>query len=107
MAAAECFLSGGTDFETPLSEAVRLMEQEHFENADVVFITDGECAVSEEYLSWLQTEQAEWRFTITGILLDKGCSEMDFSLRSFCQNIYRTSELLEDEIVQKLVSDRA
>lgn len=106
MAAAECFLGGGTDFETPLSEAVRLMEQEYFENADVVFITDGECAVSEEYLSQLQTAQAERRFSITGILLDKGCSEMDFSLMSFCQRFYRTSELLGDEIVRKIVSDR-
>ncbi len=38
MAAAECFFGGGTNFETPMREALRLMEQEGFENADVVFI---------------------------------------------------------------------
>ncbi len=35
---AETFLDGGTDFETPLTEAIRLMTYEGFENADVVFI---------------------------------------------------------------------
>ena len=31
---------------------------------------------------------------------------MDFSLKPFCQVIYRTSELVGDEIVQKLVDQR-
>lgn len=44
MAAAETFLGGGTNFQMPLDEALRLMEENGFENADVVFITDGECA---------------------------------------------------------------
>ena len=31
---------------------------------------------------------------------------MEFSLRNFCQNIYRTSELMGDEIVRELVNER-
>ncbi len=31
---------------------------------------------------------------------------MEFSLTPFCQNIYRTSELLGDEIVRELVARR-
>ena len=82
------------------------MTEEAFENADVVFITDGECALPAEYISRLQEERANRRFTITGILMDQGNKGMDFSLRDFCQNIYRTSELAGDTIVEKIITNR-
>lgn len=46
------------------------MEEKGFENADIVFITDGECVLPPEFISRLQEEQVRRRFTITGILLD-------------------------------------
>ena len=104
--AAEIFLDGGTDFCTPMNEALRLMKEEGFDNADIVFITDGECVLSQEYISKLQKEQADLRFTITGILLDQESKGMDFSLKAFCQNIYRTSELTGDAVVAKVINDR-
>ena len=106
LAAAETFLNGGTNFETPMTEALRLMKEDGFENADIVFITDGECKLSQEYLDYLSQEQIAHRFKVTGILLDKGEPGMDFSLKAFCQDIYRTSQLLEDDIVRKLVTKR-
>ena len=105
--AAETFLDGGTDFCTPMNEALRLMKEEGFDNADIVFITDGECLLPEEYISNLQKEQSVRRFTITGILLDQGNAGMDFSLKPFCQNIYRTSELTGEAIVRELVNGQA
>lgn len=106
MRAAETFLGGGTNFETPLSEAIRLMEQNEFENADIVFITDGNCVLSESFCEHLAPIQTDRRFTITAILLDAGGSVSDVSLKTFCQKIYRTSELTGDEIVQALICDR-
>ena len=106
MKAAETFLGGGTDFQTPMEQALLLMELGGFENADIVFITDGECKLPDKYLEQLQTEQSTRKFTVTGVLLDKGDPGMAFSLKKFCQNIYRTSELLGDEIVQELVAKR-
>ena len=106
LSAAETFLNGGTDFQTPMKEALRLIENEGFENADIVFITDGECALPQEYLEQLHQEQAARRFTVTGVLLDKGSPGMDFSLKEFCQDIYRTSQLLGDDIVRELVTKR-
>ena len=106
LSAAETFLNGGTNFETPMSEALRLMKEEGFENADIVFITDGECDLSQEYLDSLCQEQAAHRFKVTGVLLDKGNPNMDFSLKQFCQDIYRTSQLLGDDIVRELVVKR-
>lgn len=104
--AAETFLGGGTDFQTPMDQVLLLMETGGFENADIVFITDGECKLSDAYVERLHAEQAARRFTVTGVLLDKGEPGMDFSLKAFCQNIYRTSELLGDEIVRELVAKR-
>ena len=105
--AAETFLGGGTDFQTPLAEAERLMREGGFENADIAFITDGECSLPETCVEMLQKAQSELRFTVTGILLDEGNAGMDFSLKTFCQNIYRTSELTGDQIVEEIVLDRA
>jgi uncharacterized protein with von Willebrand factor type A (vWA) domain len=50
---AELFINGGTDFEHPLDRAVELIHEENklgLEKADVVFITDGCCNVSPEWL---------------------------------------------------------
>ena len=104
--AAETFLDGGTDFHTPLNEALRLIQEDGFENAGIVFITDGECDLSENYIEELRTAQAERHFTVTGVLLDQEDSGMDFSLKAFCQNIYRTSELTGEQVVQGLIANR-
>ena len=106
LSAAETFLGGGTNFERPIREAIHLMESEGFEKADVVFITDGECELSDACRQELQSAQATYHFTVTGILLDEGHAGMDFSLKSFCQKIYRTSELTGDDIVQSLAFGR-
>ena len=98
-------VGGGTDFETPLSEAMQLMDEQGFENADIVFVTDGNCALSASFSEQLREAQTARRFTITGILLDSAAAS-DFSLQSFCGKIYRTSELCGDEIVRSLIRDR-
>lgn len=106
MRSAETFLGGGTNFQTPMSKAVQLIEEDGFENADIVFITDGECSLPENYLAELHQNQAAHRFTVTGVLLDTGKPGMDFSLKPFCRNIYRTSQLLGDDIVRELIAKR-
>lgn len=106
MAAAETFLSGGTNFETPLREAVKLMETEGFEKADIVFITDGNCALPTGYGEELETCKSSLGFTITGILLDSQWAGGEFSLESFCQKIYRISEMCGEEIVKDIVNQR-
>ena len=103
LSAAEIFLGGGTNFERPIREAIQLMDTEGFEKADVVFITDGECELPDACRQELQSAQATYHFTVTGILLDEGQSGMDFSLKPFCQKIYRTSELTDNAVVQSVI----
>lgn len=97
---AETFLNGNTDYETPLREALRLMAREGFENADMVFVTDGACRLPDVFAAELRQEQAARGFQITGILLDEDSSGFDFSLHGFCGEVYRTSQLTRDQIAQ-------
>jgi uncharacterized protein with von Willebrand factor type A (vWA) domain len=105
-AAAETFLDGGTDFETPLRTAVDLVETGGFENADIVFITDGYCELPEAFAEDFARKQSELAFKVTGVLLDTDIGAGDFSLQPFCQTIYRTSEMFRDDIVQELINQR-
>lgn len=102
LTASETFL-GGTNFERPIREALRLMDTEGFEKTDVVFITDGECELPDACQQELQAAQAAYHFTVTGILLDEGNAGMDFSLKPFCQEIYRTSELTDNAVVESVI----
>lgn len=104
--AAETFLNGNTDYATPLQEALRLMEQEGFENADMVFVTDGACALPEGFLTQLKKQQAQRNFHITGVLLDQNAAGFSFSLEPFCTEIFRTSQLTQEDIAQRLLEQR-
>lgn len=104
--AAETFLGGNTDYATPLKEALRLMELEGFENADMVFVTDGVCALPEDFLSDLKKQQAERKFQITGVLLDQDAAGFSFSLEPFCTEILRTSQLTKQNIAEHLLNER-
>ena len=105
-AAAETFLGGNTDYETPLTEALRLMEQGGFEDADILFVTDGACELPEDFQHTFQDKQAALHFTVTGVLLDVSSPGFAFSLTPFCDDVYRTSQLAGDQIVQAVLSKR-
>ena len=45
------------------------MAHNGFENADVVFITDGQCSLPENYINFLHQQQSARRFTVTGYCL--------------------------------------
>ena len=101
--AVETFLNGNTDFETPLKEALRLIEHESFENADIVFMTDGVCDLAESFRDEVKQKLAASRFKITGVLMDVESPGMEFSMTRFCETIYRASELSRDSIVEAII----
>ena len=53
MSAAEVFLGGGTNFETPMWEALRLMREEGFENADMLVLDAGQTVPIEDLIEVL------------------------------------------------------
>ena len=101
---AESFLSGGTDFEAPLTQAVKLIEHEGFENADIMFITDGECGISDEFARDFCDKSEQLKFSVFGIVIDTDKPGMVFSLSSFCKKVYRLSEMTGDNIAAAIVA---
>ena len=102
LAAAEHFFDGGTDFETPLKEALRLMDKEAFENADILFITDGYCDISDSLAEKLQNEVSDARCSVIGLLMDQDSPGEVFSLEQFCERVLRVSQFSHMDIEQQL-----
>jgi len=71
---AEFFFGGGTDFETPLTEALKMLDQEHQRKGsikgDIVFATDGWCNVRPQWLEHFKKEQHRLGFRVWGINID-------------------------------------
>ena len=103
--AAEQFFGGGTDFEAPLAEAMTLMEK-GYENADITIITDGECRISNEFAENFRNAMLKYKATVTGILLDKDrlCGK---TLKPFCDKIYHSKDITEEEIAQQILKSKA
>jgi uncharacterized protein with von Willebrand factor type A (vWA) domain len=97
-------MRGGTDFEEPLRESCRLISEETFDNAnaDVIFITDGICAVSDKFAKYF-TAQKAGGFTVRGILLGDGAGE---SLARLCDRVYRLGELGLDGIAARVIGEK-
>ena len=79
------------------------LDSEAFENADILFITDGEDSISDELASELQEAIQGARCSVVGLLLDADSPGMEFALDKFCERIYRISEMHDkDDILTNL-----
>lgn len=93
---AERFHGGGTDFESALEKAMKLIEKSTFKEADIMFITDGDCGVSDRFLRRYRTIKEDKGFKTQGILVNMGrghCS--DRTLKEFCDSITLVSDVAE------------
>ena len=91
---AEEQATGGTDFEAPLREASKLIEDSNFKEADIVFITDGDCGVSDEFRRKFKQLKEDKDFRTMGVLVDYGhCSRT--TLDDFCDSITNVSKIAD------------
>jgi len=91
---AETFLdASGTDFETPLRKAQEIIEEQEFRRADIVFITDGECAVSDSFLEDFRKAKREKEFQVVGVLVNYGGSCSEASLVEFADQLMMVDQL--------------
>jgi len=98
---AESFLCGGTDFETPLKKAVTLIENKGFEKADVMFITDGACGISDKFAEDFREKNKQLKFKVTGIVIGE---YEDFSLEPFCEKVYRLGQMSGNDIAADVIT---
>lgn len=93
---AERFHNGGTSFEAPLNEALELIKDSTFKNADIIFITDGDCYVSDNFSRKFKQIKEDKDFRTLGVLVNIGCGHVsDSSLKEFCDSITLVSDIAD------------
>lgn len=93
---AEYFPGGGTDFQRPLDAALECLRQSRYKKGDVIFITDGECQVAEEWAEAFRREKDKLGFSLFSILIDVGPSSLG-TLKEFSDRITTVTQLTGDE----------
>ena len=93
---AERFHNGGTSFEAPLNEALELIKDSTFKNADIVFITDGDCYVSDNFSRKFKQIKEDKDFRTLGVLVNMGRGHVsDSRLKEFCDSITLVSDIAD------------
>ena len=91
---ADLYASGGTNFEAPLREASELIEESTFKEADIVFITDGDCSISSDFKRKFKQLKEDKNFRSLGVLVDSGHTT-DSTLKEFCDSVTTVSKLAD------------
>lgn len=93
------FSGGGTNFDKPLNEACRIIgDNPKFENADIVFVTDGCSTVMPATLERIQSIKSKIGLKILGLSIRDYYGEA--TLKTFCDKTWKfdnvTSQAAED-----------
>ncbi len=104
------FHASGTDFVTPLSAALNVLREQYDRfkavDGDIVFITDGQAGVSDQWLKEFKEEQQRLGFTVFGILIDIGAwsagSEPREPLTTICDHIYQIKDFASSEDIKSM-----
>ncbi len=94
---AEYFPGGGTNFEEPLNKALELLEDSKFKGGDIVFITDGESEVRDEWLKSFEELKDKLKFKVYSVLIDLSERESWWTLSSFSDKVTSVSKLTSKE----------
>ncbi len=99
---AEHFLcSSGTDFERPLQEAVGFLAKDKYPGGDIIFITDGVCAVSPEFLEQYRAVKQARKFRAVSILVNYG-QVPTAAVEAFSDEVLFSKDLKGHDIAGKL-----
>jgi uncharacterized protein with von Willebrand factor type A (vWA) domain len=106
---AEFFIGGGTDFQKPLSHALKLLQDEErekgFTEGDIVFVTDGLCSVRPDWLQKFCEERERLDFTVWGILIG-GHTRTSEPLNTICDGkVVTIQDLLSGSEVREMFRD--
>jgi len=88
---AEYFLNGGTDFVTPLTKATEIIKLQNYKQADIVFVTDGEADVPDEFKAEFAKTKKQLQFKVISVCIGGG----DESLRKFSEAVFQMEDLVK------------
>ncbi len=85
----DTFLCGGTDFEKPLSVAIEYIKADKRNHSDILFITDGECEISQNFLERFIKVKEQRKFNLYTIMI-----------HSYTYQDYGNIGLISDEVLE-------
>lgn len=93
---AETTANGGTDFMAPLNRALEFLQTSRFKKADILFITDGDAGITEEFEKNFKKIKTEKQFFVTTVLINVGGYGASRSIpEKFSDHIITISSLAE------------
>ncbi|ALX47767.1 vWA domain-containing protein [Lentibacillus amyloliquefaciens] len=78
-ALCQYFIGGGTNFESALRKGIEVIQYSSFKKADIIFVTDGEAHVSDDFLDFFQQQKQENGFHVLSLLLGTNRNVEQFS----------------------------
>ena len=90
---ASFFKGGGTNFTPPLRSSLDAIEESKYNKADILFITDGESDVENDFLKRFKKVKEEKEFVVQGILVGSGRTAQ---MERFCDSVTTFKDLNKD-----------
>ena len=101
---ASYFSGGGTEFEPALEKSKMVIEDDtDFTKADIIFISDGEAPVRDDWVKKYNEWRKEHKVKIYGVLIDS-YSNSSASMDLFCDDIKKLSTINEAENEELAIS---
>ena len=97
---------GGTNFESPLDAALSLIETDKYSGADILFITDGECDISDKFLARFLEIKKKKNLRCIGVFINVGASSYGqgaIILEKFCDKVILISDCMDDAELLKTI----
>lgn len=86
---------GGTNFEEPLKKALEVLKDSRFRKGDIVFVTDGNCSISEDFLRDFKKVKEDKEFFVRSIIINTNNWASDESVKLFSDEIIPISSLAD------------
>lgn len=99
---AATFFRSGTDFATPIGRAIEILTEQFTEagsvRGDIIMITDGECRVSNEWLTAYFEAKDLLNFKLYGMLIGWDAA----TLETLADKMYRIEDLMKGDDIQEV-----
>jgi len=98
---AEFYWNGGTNFQSPLSEAMKIIETSTFGAADIVMITDGDCYTPEDFVQDFNQKRKQKGTEVLSLQLVPQYADM---LKPFSDKVIPVLSLFDDSVTEAAFS---
>lgn len=90
------FLGGGTNYERPLRESLNILVQSEFNEADIVFVTDGSSFLSTRFIDEFNATKKKKKFECTAVILTNLINTVDVNVvNKFSDRVIEVNELFD------------